>query len=207
MAQGRMALDGSATCEIHEPASQVSATYAKMPGFDELYEEYADFVWRNARQLGVPTAALDDIVQDVFLVVHRKHGSLTSSSHLRAWMYGIVIRVVREHRRTQRRKEPHLGRAANAAEPDALADSREPSPFAVAAKSDALRVLHAILDEFDDGKREVFVLSELEEMTEVQIGEILGENVNTVHSRLRAARKDFERAVARHHSRDNWRLR
>lgn len=178
-----------------------------MPEFDELYEQYADFVWRNARQLGVVPAALDDVVQDVFLVVHRRHGELTHAEHVRSWMYGIVIRVVRDYRRRMRRKEPHLRSVGAPTEPDTLVDGREPSPFAAAAQSDALRILSHILAEFDDDKREAFVLAELEEMTEAQIAEVLGENVNTVHSRLRAARKAFDQAVERHRSRDNWRLR
>ena len=35
----------------------------------------------------------------------------------------------------------------------------------------------------------------------------LGENANTVHSRLRAARRDFDQAVQRYRTRDEWRLR
>ncbi len=44
-------------------------------------------------------------------------------------------------------------------------------------------------------------------LTEAQIAEILEENANTVHSRLRAAHKEFDRAVQRCRSRDEWRLR
>ena len=38
----------------------------------ELYTEHFAFVWRSARRLGVPLSAVDDAVQDVFLVAHRK---------------------------------------------------------------------------------------------------------------------------------------
>ena len=42
--------------------------------FDALYEDHFGLVWRTARRLGVPPAAADDVVQDVFLVVHRRLG-------------------------------------------------------------------------------------------------------------------------------------
>ena len=71
----------------------------------------------------------------------------------------------------------------------------------------SLRTLHAILDEIDDDKRAVFVLAELEQMTVPEIAEAVEANVNTVYSRLRAARRDFDQAVLRHRARDQWRER
>ena len=67
--------------------------------------------------------------------------------------------------------------------------------------------LHRLLDGLDDDKRAVFVLAELEQMSAPQIAEVLGENVNTIYARLRAARREFEQMVAREDARDEWRLR
>ena len=53
-----------------------------------------------------------------------------------------------------------------------------------------------LLQELDQDSREVFVLAELEEMTAVEIGEVLQLSPNTVSSRLRAARRAFD-SVAR----------
>lgn len=177
-----------------------------VPDFDTLYDDYADFVWRNARRLGVAPAALDDVMQDVFLVAHRRLGELTQPESLRAWMFSIVLRTVRDHRRSLRRKDPRQRSEAPILDPDLLPDPRAGNPQSAAEQSDAVRLLHLMLNELDDAKREVFILAELEEMTELEISEALGENANTVHSRLRAARKDFDQAVLRHRKRDEWRL-
>src|ERR1700690_2041373 len=179
----------------------------RVPDFDTLYEDFADFVWRNARRLGVAPAALDDVMQDVFLVAHRRLGELSRPECLRAWMFSIVISVVRDYRRTLRRKDPGQGSADPLLYPDQLPDTRAGNPQSAAEQTDAVRLLHCMLGELDDVKREVFVLAELEEMTEMEISEALGENANTVHSRLRAARKDFDRAVLRYRQRDEWRMR
>jgi RNA polymerase sigma-70 factor (ECF subfamily) len=57
-----------------------------------------------------------------------------------------------------------------------------------------------------DERREVFVLAELEQLSVVDIASAVGANVNTVYSRLRAARADFERGVARARASDQWRM-
>ena len=178
-----------------------------LPDFDRLYDDYIDFVCRNTRRLGVAPAAMDDVVQDVFVVAHRRLSDVEKPESLRAWMLSIVIRVVRDHRRSIRRKG-FVQRAADVQlEPDQLPDSRGTGQQAWVEQADAVRLLHRLLAELDDAKREVFVLAELEEMTELEIAEALGENVNTVHSRLRAARKTFDQAVQRYRTRDEWRLR
>src|SRR5512133_3162035 len=106
-AQARMSLLGATAHESRDtPADGVDGT-AHLRDFGALYDEYADFVWRNARRLGIADAGLDDVVQDVFLVAHRKLGELLCSSSRRAWMFSILIRVVRAHKRTLRRKAPH----------------------------------------------------------------------------------------------------
>jgi RNA polymerase sigma-70 factor (ECF subfamily) len=60
-----------------------------------------------------------------------------------------------------------------------------------------LRILDRLLATLDEDKREVFVLAEIEQMTAAQIAEIVEANVNTVASRLRTARQEFEKALLR----------
>jgi RNA polymerase sigma-70 factor (ECF subfamily) len=187
------------------PLSEVPLPVAR--DFGAFYDEYVNFVWAAARRLGILDGALDDVVQEVFLVAHRKLSAELPSTVLRSWMYSIVIRVVRSHRRTAMRKDVRYRSASTPLDPDDLPAPNSRTPFASIEHADSVRLLHAALSELADEKREVFVLAELEELTEAEIAAVLGENANTVHSRLRVARKDFNRAVARLRSRDEWRLR
>jgi RNA polymerase sigma-70 factor, ECF subfamily len=169
-----------------------------LPPFDALYDEYFALVWRTAHRLGVPESELDDVVQDVFLVVHRRLSSFDGRVAFRHWLLGIVARVVAGHRRTYRRKEsknvPHaVDRHGAEATP-----SPSPAPSDQAEQHEALRLVVTLLDELDAEKREVLVLSEFEEMTAVEISECLRLNVNTVYTRLRAGRRAFDAAHARH---------
>jgi RNA polymerase sigma-70 factor (ECF subfamily) len=91
-------------------------------------------------------------------------------------------------------------------DPETLADSRTGGPHEALAKVEAARLVQRLLEELDHDKREVFVLAELEQLTAIEIADALGLNASTVSSRLRAARREFERAAERYRRRDTWRL-
>lgn len=166
--------------------------------FEEVYELHAAFVFRNLRRLGVPERGLDDAVQDVFVVVHRRLPEFEGRSAVTTWLFAIVLGVARNARRSQRR---HAVEAPGETEPDDLASAPAERPDHRAERAQAVRVLCALLDELDEDKREAFVLSQLEQMTAPEISEALGVNVNTVYARIRAAIKAFDLAVARYRAR------
>ncbi|MEI9948842.1 MAG: hypothetical protein WDO74_07615 [Pseudomonadota bacterium] len=43
---------------------------ALVQNFPAVYRDYFDFVWSCTRRLGVSAAATDDVVQEVFIVIH-----------------------------------------------------------------------------------------------------------------------------------------
>ena len=165
-----------------------------LPCFRSVYDDYFDFVWTCARRLGVPTDAVDDVVQEVFVVVHARIKTLERPASLRSWLYGVVRRTVSTFHRAR-----HARSARESSEPfDDNASPMQPSPLDLALLSDELRLLWRLLGELDPVKREVFVLAELEEMTAPEIAEAFGIPLNTAYSRLRAARQEFDAAFARH---------
>lgn len=153
----------------------------------DVYTMHFDFVFRSLRRLGVPPHALDDAVQDVFMVVHRRLGDFEGRSSIKTWLFGIARRVVRDHRPDPRQ----------AASLDEAVPSSAEGPHETAEKAEAAQRLLALLDRLDDDKREAFVLVDLEEMTVPEAAEALGANINTVYARLRAARRELEEAVER----------
>jgi RNA polymerase sigma-70 factor (ECF subfamily) len=177
------------------------------PAFPEIYDACARLVWCAVIRLGVPEHAAEDAVQDVFLVVHRRLGEFRAESRLRTWVYGIAVRVARNYRRGLRRRDARTAAGDQPSQVERIAESTDCAPDTLLARSEAARVLSRVLGELDDDSREVFVLAELEEMTAAEIATILGTNSNTVSSRLRLARRAFERGVARARARDEWRIR
>jgi RNA polymerase sigma-70 factor (ECF subfamily) len=162
----------------------------------DIYKTHFDFVWRNLGRMGVPPASMDDAAQDVFLVVHRKLAGFQQRSSVKTWLFGIVARVAHDHRRLARRKGDPL-RYEEPKTLDALPDRATPGPMQRAEQSASIRLLEELLEQMAPEKREVFFLAELEQMTAPEIGQALGIRLTTVHSRLRAARIEFEEALAR----------
>jgi RNA polymerase sigma-70 factor, ECF subfamily len=163
------------------------------PDFDTLYEEYFHFVWRQARRMGVEPSAIDDVVQETFVVIHAKLPGLRSPDSLRSWVYGIVRRAAMEHRRIVRR-------AAKEAVLPAIPGTFGVSPLTPleATELSCQRdLLENLLGGLSAPKREVFVLAELEEMSVPEIAEALDIPLNTAYSRLRHARQEFEAALDR----------
>ena len=174
-----------------------------VPSFDDVYRDHFAFVWRSAKRLGVRESSLDDVVQEVFVIVHRRLTSFEGRSSLKTWLFGITLRVARDQRRSTARKSADGG---GEIDPDTLKAST-PGPGESIEKAEAVRILHALLDEMDDERREIFVMAELEQMAMPDIAATLGLNVNTAYARLRAARQEFEEGVARSRAKDQWRLR
>jgi len=175
------------------------------PTFAELYESCFTFVWRTARRLGTPEASLDDMVQEIFIIAYRRLEEFEGRSSVKTWLYGIVFNVVRAHRRELRAKHPHALLAERPVDLEMVVD-RADRPDDRAAKREAARFVDRFIDGLDDDRRDVFVLAELEQLTAPEIAAVLDVPLNTVYSRLRLARVDFSKAVARHRARDTWRL-
>jgi RNA polymerase sigma-70 factor, ECF subfamily len=161
--------------------------------FHATYQQYFRFVWASARRLGTSEPDLDDVVQEVFLVIHAKLHTVQSPDSLRSWIYGVVRRTVSGHRRTHKARSERTG-----ALDDSLVAAKGPTPLDLSEQNAKRALLEELLSRLSEPKREVFILAELEEMSAPEIAAALEIPLNTAYSRLRHARADFEAALARH---------
>ncbi|HTE55584.1 MAG TPA: RNA polymerase sigma factor [Kofleriaceae bacterium] len=171
--------------------------------FEAVYEQQLGFVWRTLAAAGVPESRLEDASQDVFVIVHGKLAEFEGRSKLTTWIYAIArhvaldyIRKVSRERRRQR---------AFAEVPDGEATA--PSPEEEAGEVQARRVLLELLERLEPGRRDVFVLVEIEGIPVREVARMLAIKENTAWSRLRLARSDLERHAARLRARDGEGLR
>lgn len=174
------------------PQEAPNAQPSRDQSFDDFYGRYFPFVWRCLRGFGVPGAALDDAVQDVFLVVHRQLAGFRGESTAQTWLYGIARHVASNHQRWARRKQAPLEPlVSEPAHPD-------PGPHERAADAEAAAFVEAFVAGLDEKRRDIFILAVLEELTVREVADVLSIPVNTAYTRLRAVRADFERALERH---------
>jgi RNA polymerase sigma-70 factor (ECF subfamily) len=161
--------------------------------FAGVYQAHFEYAWACLRRLGVPLEAQEDAVQDLFLVVYRRLPAFAGRSSVKTWIFGIARKVAGRYRRTEaRRLRRHERLATIAADDPAIVGEEE------VLRREARRMLAEFLDELDDDRRALFVLHIFEDLSGPEIAEVLGLNLNTVYSRLRAIRAQFDRTFAVH---------
>ena len=156
------------------------------PDVGALFSAHAPFLMRVVERLTGPGAHVEDLVQDVFMVAHRRSHELRDGPELRGWLYRVASHAAMQHRRALWRRfrlmravstEPTGHHTANA---DDVVDRRERG----------LHIRRVVL-ELPFLHREVFVLSELEELDTRTIAMLLAVPEGTVASRLHTARRLF----------------
>jgi len=159
----------------------------------DVHAAHADFVWRSLARLGVRDEDLPDMLQEVFLVVHRRLDTYDGTSKLTSWLFGICLRIAAADRRRAHRKRER-----------AFANVPEPAVGSASGPERALQArqeLEALLDALPLERRAIFVMFEIDGLSCQQIAEALDVPVGTVHSRLHAARRAFEKALVRSRAR------
>lgn len=188
---------GDGRTQLESERTGVQGTPLTVPSFAQVYKQYFDFVWSLARRFGVEPEAMDDVVQEIFLVIYAKLDMLENPDALRSWIYGVVRRSVSTYRRARRTR---LG-AGLAVGYAAQLESDAPSPLEQTETHADLQLLASLLAELDEPKREVFSMVELDELTVPEVAQLLDIPLNTAYSRLRMARQAFQEALSRHRAR------
>ena len=163
------------------------------PKLAELYDQYANFVYRRLRALGVPNDHADDALQEVFIVAQRHLGEF-QGTYFKAWLFRLARSVASNARHSARRADSR----ASSVDPEQLAGGGE-EPFENAVQAERVRILDELLANLDAEKREVFVLAELEQLSQVEIAEALGVHINTVAYRLKKAKAELQLEINKFH--------
>jgi RNA polymerase sigma-70 factor (ECF subfamily) len=154
-------------------------------GADALFRQHAPFVARFLHRLGLPASDLDDSLQEVFIVAHRKGGYVPGPATPRGWLAAITLRIAQAGRRAHLRREPTAG---------AVVDLMRAPGGDPAQRLEVRRAMERVqraLDGLLFEHRAVFVLFEIEGESCEAIAEALKIPVGTVYSRLHNARRRF----------------
>ena len=150
-----------------------------------LHTDIQAFVRRRVRD----HADVEDVVQRVFLQVHRALPTLRDADRFHAWLYQTTRRAIADHYRAPGRRLEATGDA----EIEALAGATVPGE--ASALGALAACLHPLIDGLAPHDREALRLVELDGLTQADAAATLGISISGIKSRVQRARQRLRVAV------------
>ena len=155
----------------------------------ELHASIRGFIARRVRQ----PADVDDVVQRVFLQVHRALPTLRETDKLHAWVYQTARRAIADfYRAPSQNREVATGTVQDIANELAASDSLEDDEVATRELSTCLKPLMNGLTAAD---QEALQMVEFDGVTQVEAAARLGLSVSGMKSRVQRARSHLRSAL------------
>src|SRR6185503_1943479 len=161
--------------------------------FAELYRRHIESVYARLTRIVGPVPERDDLLQQIFLDVHRALPRFRGEASFSTFLHRIVVNVAYEHLERQRRRGGRAlpldgawvdGLVAPGASPEEQARQRR-------ELADALRHLEALPPK----KRIAFVLVTIEGLSLDAAGALVGAEPETVKQRVLSARREIARRI------------
>ena len=161
----------------------------------ETFDRELDYVFGTLQRLGARPADMEDLLQEIFVALHRNWPTLDTTRSLRPWLFGVAFRVVRTHRRRRAREAPHA-----ALDPE----DRSPTPEAWLQGQESLALLSAALEHVPVSRRSVLIKHDLDGLDVIEIARELSMTKFGVYARLYKGRKELAAAVRRLRKEGSW---
>jgi RNA polymerase sigma-70 factor (ECF subfamily) len=154
--------------------------------FDEVYGAHFEYVHRIVARLS-GRRDVEDLVQEVFVVVHRKLPAFEGRASITSWLFAICHRVVGAQARKERVRRVFLDVFKND-------DTERPppiDPFEALEHGERRERVSKVLSRLAWKKKVVLLMFEVEGWSCADIAQALEIPVATVYTRLHHARRDF----------------
>lgn len=125
-----------------------------------------------------------DLCQEAFLKAYRALGAFKREARFSSWLYQIALNLCRDRMRRRKGRTLVSLEALEADGPALRCAALGPSPLEMVEASTLSRVLADAVSGLPDEQREVIVLKEYQDLTFVEIAEILDVPLSTVKTRL-----------------------
>lgn len=158
-----------------------------------MYKRYVQLVARWVARLGGPGIDVEDAVQEVFLVAHRRPFDDRGDAQVTTWLFRITSRVVSHRRRKDRLRWWLRGSSADAA---GHLPATTASPVEEYERREAYDAVYRAMDRMNEKYRTAIVLFEIEGLSCDEIARLTGTTVPNVWVRVHRARSQFLKELA-----------
>lgn len=173
------------------------------PTPERVFRDHAPRIYNLARRMLGNDADAEDVTQDVLLQVVRKLDTFRGDAQLTTWLHRVTVNAAlaaRQKRATRQRHEagePDDEALAAAAPAGAVKRWNVPPDEPVLA-AEQHELIEAAINALPEVYRDVYVLADVQELDNAEIGELLGLSVPAVKSRLHRARMRMRDLLAPH---------
>lgn len=175
------AKDSEAEAQLASALGQADLARA----LDRLYETYAPSVERWVRRLAGPSADVEDLMHDVFVVAVRRRSEFRGEGKLSTWLFRITEHIVRKRRSRDRMRGLLRLRYQNSVLP---VQAPSLTPLEELERQQRCAHLYAALDRLPDKYRTVSILYDIDELSANEVAQLLGIHANVVWVRVHRAR-------------------
>lgn len=163
------------------------------PGaFEQIFDRHVDEVHRRLTRLVGPVPEREDLVQEVFLAVHRGLPHFRGEASFKTWLHRILANIACSHLR-RRQRTPVTFQVDDLP----LAEEGD-TPEEVARQRQQIRLVLELLERVKPDKRVAFILREVEGLSLVEIGRLVDAQPAAVGQRVKHARHELEQLMERH---------
>lgn len=166
--------------------------------FNKIYDEYYERIAQYLIRMIGPNDA-EDVAQDVFHKVHQNIRKFREESKISAWIYRIATNTAIDRLRSAAHK--HASKQRSIEETTSLEDQNvwtAQKPTAVdqnMIREEMSECVNEYIDNLPPDYKTVIVLSELENMSNQEIADILNISLDNVKIRLHRARAKLKEAL------------
>jgi RNA polymerase sigma-70 factor (ECF subfamily) len=170
---------------------------------EQVFRQYAPRVYHLARRMLGNDADAEDVTQDVLLQVVRKLGTFRGDADLYTWLHRVTVNAALAHRAKRARREQHethdplngfleTGHHASAVRRWSTAPDQQ------VLDREREQIIEKAIARLPELYRDVFVLADVEGLSNPEIGDMLQLSLPAVKSRLHRGRMLMRDALAPH---------
>lgn len=170
--------------------------------FGELVRRYEHKVYSLALRMVRNPEDAEDVLQDTFLRAFRGIKSFQGNSTFSTWIYRIAANSALMRLRKKQLPTVSIEDASEREAPIAITDWK-PGPVEQLLTQETFRAMEEAVDSLPPEFRQVFVLRDVEELSNAEVAEVLDLSVAAVKSRLHRARLRVRNHLASYFNESN----
>ncbi|MEY4668220.1 MAG: hypothetical protein RL518_919 [Pseudomonadota bacterium] len=167
--------------------------------FEELISRYSSKVFSLASRLTRNVEDAEEVLQDVFVTVHRKIGGFEAKSSFSSWLYRVTMNAafmkLRKRKQDQTVALEEITQQAHVV--PALQSPEHTYVDSLSIRNEMLEALETAIRKLPDDYRPVFILRDVDGLTSREVSRILDLTVPAVKSRLHRSRLMLRRRLNR----------